>query len=115
MIENSIEVRAFADRFRALVREWGLDTYELALLLGQPETWEMPPSFASLPVNVETRMRLLLQLDDLLRVGLCGMEVADWLRSGFDGTEIPPLVFLSLGIEETRAMRDAARMRISAE
>lgn len=102
-----IEFGAMLDRFGAVAGRWRLTDDEQVFVLGL----DCQPKFATSPaldVEVETAMRLLIQLDAVLSRAMSEDEIVRWLRRepayGSD-----PLTFMSLGVPHIRALLREAR------
>ena len=94
-----LEVHAMRAEFASLCDRWALKEPEARAIL---ETDPVPGG--------EAAMRLLLELDYVMR-GLVGSEeVASWLRDP-DPSGLSPLTFLTQGHDERRAMLAASRLR----
>lgn len=105
------ELLAITDIFRSLASRWGLSVDEVDILLGLDIEGCSFTGGGRLSVAVETRMRLLCELDGYLCRALKGRDIGGWLRCA--ELELDPLTFLSLGTEEIRAMLTAARCRVA--
>lgn len=111
MDARDVEMAAVTSLFRSVASDWRLSSLEIEVLLGldlEGRTWGDGHPLAE---QAETRLRLVCELDRHLRVALDGRTIAEWLRS--DGLETDPLTFMSLGVEQIRAMLAAARCRIA--
>lgn len=96
--ERDLETRAMTDRFAHLADRWSLDRGDIAALIGGN------------PVERETSMRMLLEIDRIMGILLPDGGVLPWLRDpGPQG--LTPLEFLCVGREERRGMLAAARLR----
>lgn len=107
---GEIELAAVTDVFRGVASRWRLSALEVTVLLGLDSEGGFWSEGMRLNAAAETRLRLLCELDRLLVGALGDMEIADWLRSEQVGGD--PLTFLSLGLENIRAMVAAARCRV---
>lgn len=110
---REIELEAVVSRFRWVAHEWNLSDLEVGILLGLDLEGRVWGDGLPLAKEAETRLRLICELDGCLRVALAGQEIAQWLRS--TDLESDPLTFMSLGIDQIRAMLSAARCRIAQE
>lgn len=94
-----MELRAMEADFGALSRRWGLRDRDVVALLGRGDARE-----------TEESMRVLLELDRVMRALFGEDGVAAWLRE--EGPRVlSPMGFLALGQDERRAMLHAARLR----
>lgn len=94
-----LELAAARAQFNSLSGRWGLGPRCEASLVGDPETRDG-----------EEAMRLLVELDRVMRALLGEDGVRDWLHCG-GPHGLSPLGFLMLGRDERRAMLAAARIR----
>lgn len=109
MDAGQIELAAVARHFEELAERWRLDAIEVEVLLGLDEEGRGWDGGRMLSVVAETRLRLLCELDHHLASALGEHEIADWLRTA--DLKMDPLTFLSLGVDEIRAMIVAAKHR----
>lgn len=107
MREMHLEFSAMLDRFGVVARRWRLSDEEQVFVLGI----DCLPTFGTCPwhdAEVETTMRLLIQLDMELAAWMSEDEIAIWVHaeppSGPD-----PLTFMSLGVPQVRALLRAVR------
>lgn len=109
------ELAAAVDRFARLVVDWGVSADEVGRLL------ELGPERAGLTVaglaepdeDTEARMRLLLDLDVVIRRAAPTGDVREWLRARDAdlGGEVR-FELLVLGRESVRRVREALENRI---
>lgn len=106
-IESRIELCAVAASIDNLSRRWGLQSFEMAELLGSECFSSCAPS---LDACGEYSARLLLEIDVYLNRIFEPASVSIWLRDvGPDGLD--PLTFMALGVDEQRGMLQATRLR----
>lgn len=109
----SDELRAVKERFTVLTKHWLLDSAEAAALIGLPTPHVGGDPLAEpLGQDVETRLRLAIEVAGELDRALPPGVLLEWLRDDEDDNEAP-LAFMSRGVLQLRAMRAAAVARSS--
>jgi hypothetical protein len=111
------EVASLVDRFMVLGARWGLDSVQVAALLGVSADIEVMFDEGDLVwvlrrggCDAERRMRLLVDVDGMLvRLVPNSRDIAVWLRSpvvGYIDEMVTPLAAMSSGAAAIRALRD---------
>lgn len=111
MLEDDEEERAMRAQFRCLLADWEVSTREAGLLQGvEPFILSHDLIALNLGAESERRMRLLLQVDQLLNsLPHIGVSKALWLRQPAECTDGSTRTVLSLLVGSTcsiRAIRD---------
>lgn len=109
MLESALEETAMLDSFASVAERWLLSGEEVGWLLASMDE-AADFDFRRARAQSETAMRLIIELDSLLRMRMTAEEITEWLRH--EDVEGPdPLTFMAQGLTYLRALVQAARLR----